>query len=175
MLNSNALEQLSQLKQEIRANKDFAQGVVRGSKGRFGFVILDDEREAFLNPDQMQKVFPGDRVEVSLSKNEKDQYEATLEKLISSELKEFVGSYLDRGKAHFVVPDVHMLSRWIFLPPKNRSGAKAGDLIRCKITRHPFQDGKSQAKVIAIIGPCYRALLETPFYEITTYPCKTEK
>lgn len=152
MLNSSALQQLSQLKQEIRANKDIAQGVVRGSKGRYGFVRLDDEREAFLDPEQMQRVFPGDRVEVSLTKNDKDQYEAQLEKLLSSDLKEFVGQYLDRGKAHFVVPDVHMLSRWLFLPPKNRGKAKNDDYIHCVITRHPFQDGKSQAKVKEIIG-----------------------
>lgn len=152
MLNSSALQQLTQLKQEIRSNKDMAEGVVRGSKGRYGFVRLDDDREAFLNPEEMQRVFPGDRVEVSLSKNEKDQYEAKLEKLISTELNEFVGQYLDRGNAHFAVPDVYGLSRWIFLPPKQRAKGKAGDFIRCKISRHPFQDGKCQAKVTEIIG-----------------------
>ncbi|WP_317928654.1 VacB/RNase II family 3'-5' exoribonuclease [Halioxenophilus sp. WMMB6] len=152
MLNSDALNQLSQLKQTIRASKDYAEGTVRGSKGRFGFVILDDGREAFLDPEQMQRVFPGDRVEVSVSQNAKEQWEATLEKLLSSELKEFVGYYLERGKGHFAVPDVPMLSRWIFLPPKQRGQAKDTDFIRCKITRHPFGDGKGQAKVLETIG-----------------------
>ncbi len=152
MLNSDALSQLTQLKQNIRESKDIAEGTVRGTKGRYGFVVLDDDREAFLDPDQMNRVFPGDRVEVSVTKNEKDQYEATLEKLLSSDLKEFVGSYLERGKGHFVVPDVPMLSRWIFLPPKARAKAGSGDFIRCRITRHPFEDSKSQAKVIELIG-----------------------
>ena len=152
MLNFDALNKLTELKQNIRASKDYAEGTVRGTKGRYGFVVLDDEREAFLDPDQMQRVFPGDRVEVSVDKNEKDQWEATLEKLISSDLKEFVGHYLDKGKGHFVAPDVPMLSRWIFLPPKNRSSAKDTDFIRCKITRHPYQDGKCQAKVTEVIG-----------------------
>jgi len=152
MLNSDAIAQLSQLKNDIRANKEFAQGTVRGSKGRFGFVQLDDDREAFLSPEQMQRVFPGDRVEVSITKNNKDQLEANLEKLLSSDLKEFVGTYLDRGKAHFVIPDVYMLSRWIFLAPKNRGDAKEADFIRCRITRHPFEDSKCQAKVLEKIG-----------------------
>ncbi len=152
MLNSDALSKLTELKQNIRATKDYAEGTVRGTKGRYGFVVLDDDREAFLDPDQMQRVFPGDRVEVSVTQNEKEQWEATLEKLISSDLNEFVGYYLDKGKGHFCAPDVPMLSRWIFLPPKARGGAKDTDFIRCKITRHPFQDGKCQAKVIDVIG-----------------------
>lgn len=152
MLNSDALNQLSQLKHSIRAAKNLAQGTVRGTKGRYGFVVLDDEREAFLDPDQMNRVFPGDRVEVDLSTNDKDQLEAQLEKLIKSELKEFVGTYLEKGKGHFVVPDVPFFSRWVFLPPKGRGKAKNDDYIRCKITHHPFEDGKAQAKVIEHIG-----------------------
>ncbi|GLS26069.1 VacB/RNase II family 3'-5' exoribonuclease [Marinibactrum halimedae] len=152
MLSSNALNQLTQLKKDIRASKDYAEGVVRGTQGRYGFAMLDDGREAFINPDQMQRVFPGDRVEVTLTSNDKGQLEATLEKLIRTELKEFVGTYLVRGKGHFVIPDVSQLNRWVFLPPKSRAGAKDGEYIRARITRHPFEDGKGQARVVDRIG-----------------------
>jgi VacB/RNase II family 3'-5' exoribonuclease len=163
MLNSDALNQLSQLKQDIRASKDFAEGIIRGTKGRYGFVVLDDGREAFLDPDQMQRVFPGDRVEVSVTKNEKDQFEATLEKLIATELKEFVGSYLQKGKGHFVVPDVPFFNRWVFIAPKHRKNAKDGDFLRASITRHPFEDGKGQAKVLAVIGTPKDAFIERSY------------
>src|SRR5690606_40661226 len=64
MLNPDALNQLKQLKQEIRASKEIFEGTVKGTPSRFGFVILDDGRECFLPPDEMQKVFPGDRIRV---------------------------------------------------------------------------------------------------------------
>jgi exoribonuclease-2 len=71
MLNADALQQLSKLKKNIQDNKDYAEGIVRGTQNRFGFVMLDDGREAFLPPEEMQQVLPGDRVKVSLTENEK--------------------------------------------------------------------------------------------------------
>ena len=153
MLKNDALQQLTQLKASIRAQKDIAQGVVRGTQGRFGFVMLDDGREAFLNPDTMQRVFPGDRVEVNVVTNTKGKPEAELEKLISSEFKTFTGRYLVRGKGHFIAIDYPQLNRWIFLPPKSRNGAKEGDFVAARLTRHPFHnEGKGQARIEKRIG-----------------------
>lgn len=153
MLKNDSLNQLAQLKASIRASKEFAQGVVRGTNGRFGFVVLDDQREAFLPPEAMQRVFPGDRVEVSLNEVTDGKLEAELEKLICTELKAFVGRYVVRGQGHFVQPDLPQFNRWIFLPPKNRGQAKEGDYLSCRITRHPFDcGGKAQAKVLDRIG-----------------------
>lgn len=150
MFNCDALQQL---KQDMHSSKEIVQGLVRGTSKRFGFVVLDDGREAFLNPDEMQRVFPGDRVEVSLCTNEQDKLEATLETLIDSALDEFVGRYIVRGKGHFVEPDVQGFNRWIFLAPKDRLDALSGDYIRVRIMRHPFKyEGKAQAKVLTRIG-----------------------
>jgi exoribonuclease-2 len=163
MLNSDALQQLSQLKKTIQDNKDYAEGIVRGTQSRFGFVMLDDGREAFLPPEQMQQVLPGDRVKVSLTENEKKKHEAKLEKLINSELKEFVGEYIEKGKNHFVAVDHPQLSRWLFVPPKQRKEFKNGDLVSGIITRHPFGDGKAQVKILARIGRLDEAGIERQY------------
>ncbi|SHE79719.1 exoribonuclease-2 [Microbulbifer donghaiensis] len=152
MLNADALKQLSQLKTDIRSNKEFAEGRVRGSNGKFGFVVLDDGREAFLPPAEMERVLPGDRVRVSLNDEEKGKLSAELDELLESELKYLVGQYVQRGQGHFVQPSQNGLSRWIFLPPKARGKAQPGEFIACKINRHPFKDGKAQAKVESVIG-----------------------
>lgn len=153
MLKNDALQQLSQLKASIRAQKDLAEGTVRGSQGRFGFVALDDGREVFLDPDTMQRVFPGDRVEVNVVTNTKGKPQAELEKLISSEFKFCTGRYRVRGKGHFVDIDYPQLNRWIFLPPKARNKAKEGDFVAARITRHPFDnEGKGQARIETVIG-----------------------
>ena len=152
MLSKDALATLSQLKDTIQASKDMALGTVRGTTGRFGFVSLDDGREAFIDPEQMTRVFPEDRIEVSVTNNEKGQLNAELEKFISSPTKQFYGQYCVRGKGHFIAAELQQTKRWIFIPPKHRAGSRDGDYITAQIIRHPFQDGKPQAKVLTILG-----------------------
>ncbi|MGH1487152.1 MAG: VacB/RNase II family 3'-5' exoribonuclease [Cellvibrionaceae bacterium] len=152
MLTSDVLSQLSTLKKEIRANTDTAQGTVRGTAGRYGFVSLDDGRDAFLNPEQMDRLFHGDRIEVAVTQNEKEQFEAKVEKLIHSPLKQVAGRYCVKGKGHFVIYETQQHSRWIFVPPKARSNAKDGNYVTARITQHPYESGKAQARITSDIG-----------------------
>lgn len=147
MLSADTLTQLSALKKEIRATRDVAQGVVRGTSGRYGFVRLEDERDIYLKPEQMEKVFPGDKVEILITKNDKDQFEGTLEKLIHSPLKQIAGRYCIKGKGHFVIYESQLYSRWIFVPPKERANTKDGTTVTAKVIQHPYNDGKAQAKI----------------------------
>jgi exoribonuclease-2 len=153
MLNKDALSQLTQLKTSIAADKTYAQGLVRPTAKRFGFVRLDDGRDAFLNPEQMLRVLPGDRVNISLTENHKKQLEATLEELLESPLKTFVGRYVRKGPAHFVEPDLPPFNRWLFIPPQERTNCAEGDLVACELLRHPFKhEGKAQIRVTSRIG-----------------------
>ncbi|HSC69282.1 MAG TPA: VacB/RNase II family 3'-5' exoribonuclease [Cellvibrio sp.] len=153
MLNKDALQQLAQLKTAIAVTKDITQGVVRTTTKRFGFLILDDGREAFIDPDQMMRVLPDDRVEAEITTNSKGQFEAKLTKLIEPGLREFVGRYVNKGTTDFVEPDVNNFNRWLFIPPQERKGYKPGDLIHCEISRHPFNsEGKTQIHILNRIG-----------------------
>ncbi len=152
--------ELSQIKEAIRSNTDYMEGTVRSTSGRFGFAILDDGREAFINPDQMSRVFHGDRIEVIVTLNEREQHEAQLNKLLHSSLKEVVGRYMVKGKGHFIVCEGELNPIWLFVPPKARKGAQDGDFVCGVVTQHPFKTGKSQAKVTDILGNP-----QTPFIE----------
>ena len=161
MFDKSTMAQLSELKTAIIASKEYGQGAVVGSNGRFGFVKLDDGRDAFLNPEKMQHVLPGDTVKVLLTKNEKDQLEATVEKLIEPAFKRFVGEYKIKGNNHFVLPDAKNFGRWIFVPPQFRGKSKEGDSVLCELIRHPYsEDGKAAAKVVANIGTS-----DDPYFE----------
>lgn len=153
MLNPDALQQLSQLKSSLHSSRQLAQGVVRTTTKRFGFVRLDDGREAFIDPDQMLRVLPDDRVEIEVVTNKKNQLEARLEKLIHSPLKRFTGRHVLKGNAHFVEPDLPLFNRWLFIPPQERQQSREGDYLLCEIIRHPFHNqGKAQVKVLANLG-----------------------
>ncbi len=167
MLNSDALNQLRSLKQKIEDDRQSNTGTVKGSQGRFGFVVLDDGREIYLSADQMQRVFPEDRVIVDVITGEDGKQSAVVESLVESPLRDFTGHYVIRDNAHFVEPDLPRLSRWIFLPPKQRMPIKGdskrapqhGDLVRARITRHPHTDGKPAARIESLIGTPNDALI----------------
>lgn len=160
MLDLNVLSQLSQLKADIHASKNYATGTVAGTQGRYGFVRMTDGRDAFLAPEKMDRVLPGDEVEIIYRELEGGKIEADLEKLISSSLTRFIGQYRIRGKGHFVVPTGVQCNRWIFIPPKCRKQSKDGDFVITEICQHPYNDGKAQARVVFRIGAPDEAYIE---------------
>ena len=163
MLNNDAMAQLQGLKQQIESQKEHAEATVKGTQNRYGFAVVDDGREIFIPPDEMLKVLPGDRVGVCIrpapardrkgkGKAKEGRTVAEIERLIESPLDRFVGKVVTKGKAVFVEPDLHNLSRWLFIPPHARNGAKAGDFVECALLRHPIKDGKPSAKVLQLLG-----------------------
>lgn len=152
MLDKNNLAQLQQLKQQLEDQKEYATGVVKSTQRRFGFVVVDDGREIFLSPEQMLKVFPCDTVKVLINTDDKGKVSGSVEKVDASALSEFTGRYVVKGQGHFVEPDLPRFNRWIFVPNSARNGAKPGDYVHCKITRHPYPHAKPQAKVLNVIG-----------------------
>lgn len=152
MLKLDSLNQLKQLKQDIKASRNLSLGTVKGSASKFGFVTLDSNRDVYLPPDEMEKVLPGDRVEVEIVKDAKNKKVAKLERLIKSTTQYFCGKYIEKGSAAFIEPDISGMTRWFFVPPQKRKGAKAKDLVLCKVSQHPFKNGKAQASIVEIIG-----------------------
>jgi ribonuclease R len=153
MLKSDLLQQLQQLKNEIKASRALFTGTVKGTRQRFGFVILDeDKREIYLPPDEMQKVLPGDEIEVEIKTDDKGKDYAVLEKLIKTHTKQFVGKCTAKGNTFFVEPDQNGLTRWIFIPPNKRKKATEGQYLLCRLSQHPAKTGKAQAEVLEVIG-----------------------
>lgn len=152
MLNKDSLAQLQGLKNQMEADKEHADATVKGTQSRYGFARLDDGRDVFIPPDEMLKVFPGDRVHVCVRPAKNGKTVADIEKLIDSPLTQFTGHCVRKGKALFVSPDVDNLSRWLFIPPQARNGVKEGDFVHCAIMRHPIKDGRPQAKVLNVLG-----------------------
>ena len=153
MLDKNALAQLRQLKQQIVESKPVLEGVIRGTQWRYGFVMLDDGKQLLVPGDEMNKVFPGDRVCIEIRQDEKGKDVAFIDKLLDSNFKRFTGQIVTKGNNNFVQPDVQHLNRWLFVPPNQLGGAKTGDYVEASVLKHPFRnDGKGQVKIERIIG-----------------------
>jgi ribonuclease R len=179
MLKLDTLNQLKQLKHDIKASRNLSLGTVKGSAYKFGFVTLDSGRDVYLPPDEMERVLPGDRVEVEIVKDAKNKKVAKLEKLIESPTRVFCGKYITKGKAAFIEPDIAGMSRWFFVPPQKRKNAKAKELVKCKVTQHPYKTGKAQAAISDVIGTDQDANIEVSYachkYQLETSWSKAEE
>ncbi len=152
MLKLDTLNQLKQLKQDIKESRNLAEGTVKGSPNKFGFVSLDSGKDVYLPAEEMEKVLPGDRIEVEIVKDNKNKKVAKIERFISSPTTFFCGKYVTKGKTHFIEPDIAGMNRWFFVPPQKRKNAKNKDLVKCRVTQHPFKTGNAQAAVLEVIG-----------------------
>lgn len=152
MLDKNALSQLQSLKQEIQASIPRYEGRVRATGGRFGFVVTDDNQQFYLSAEEMEKVLPGDRIAVRIETSTDDKQQAIIESLIETTLNDFCGTYVIRGKGHFVEADHPALNRWIFVPPKQRQQCQEGSLVKAHLSQHPYPHGKAQASVDINMG-----------------------
>lgn len=160
MLTQDTLAQLKGLKSQMEAEKEYAEASIKGTQARYGFAVLDDGREIFIPPDEMLKAFPGDRVRVCVRPAKDNKTIADIVKLVHSPLGEFTGRCVRKGNAVFVQPDLSQLSRWLFIPSHARNGVKEGDYLSCAVMRHPFKDGRPQAKVLSVIGNKNTASIE---------------
>ncbi len=152
MLNTNALQQLKGLKKQIRDNRDIRIGTYRPARNRFGFVTDDEGNDVFLPPDEATKLLPGDKVEIEVSETDKDRVQGKVLRLIESNFSKCHGHCIERGKGFFIEIDDHS-NMWMFVPPKNRKGAKAGDKVSASLLKHPFKnEGKGQLKIDEVLG-----------------------
>lgn len=152
MLDAKSLEVLQSLKSEIKANKVILNGHIKGTGKNFGFVVCDDGNEYFLPPDEMAKVFPGDKVTFTVVEQDDGKSKAELETLEASEFSEFKGVFYVRGKAQGVEPFNDAFNGWLFVPPKSTCDAAHNDIVHAKVTRHPWKTGKAQAEVVKTLG-----------------------
>lgn len=156
MLDISALAQLKELKQQIQASVIRGQGVVKGTSKRFGFVVDDKDGQQYLLPQaSMDLVLPGDRIEYVLesSQNSDDRPIARIEKLLSTELKEFIGQVKSKGDNLFVIADLPHFSRWLYIPHKYHNNLSDGDLVAASIVQHPYKNkGFAQAAVDTLLG-----------------------
>ena len=152
MLNPNSLAQLKGLKAQMVAQQERTEAIVKGTQARYGFAVLEDGREIFLPPEEMQKAFPADRVRVCIRPDKGKKHVAEIEKLLDCPIGEFNGRCVRKGDALFVEPDLPQLNRWLFIPSHARNGAEAGDCVRAAVLRHPIRDGGPQARILSVFG-----------------------
>jgi ribonuclease R len=142
---------------------DLVVGKVLGHPKGFGFVIPDEGGEdLYLDPNQMRRVLHNDKVLAVVSRiDSRGRKEGKIVEAIIDHNKEILGHYYEEAGVHFVDPDDARYGREIVIPANAINGAKSGEIVAVKITKHPIAHRHVVGKIIEILGKQFEPGMET--------------
>lgn len=148
--------------QEIQKNEIFRKGhcytgtFISHPRG-FGFVQVDElegARDIFIPEESIGSAFHGDKVQVVVTKEEKDskRCEGTIAKVLERGMGEIVGTYEKSSGFGFVVPDNQRFLRDIFIPQGKSMNAENRDKVLVKIQDFGSRNKSPEGKIVEILG-----------------------
>jgi hypothetical protein len=137
MLNNDALSQLRGLKDQMESEKERTEAVLRGTARATASRAPMTAARSFVPPDEMLKAFPGDRVRVCIKPGKDKRPVAEVEGAGQQSRWGIHRALREQGQGDVRQPDLPGFSRWLFLPPQARNGAKPATTCaaRCCATR----------------------------------------
>ena len=123
----------------------------------FGFVQVEEiegARDIFVPEEGIGSAFHGDKVQVVVTKEEKDskRCEGTIAKVLERGMGEIVGTYEKSSGFGFVVPDNQRFLRDIFIPQGKSMNAENRDKVLVKIQDFGSRNKSPEGKVVEILG-----------------------
>ncbi len=131
-----------------------AEGTVSAHRAGYGFVRVEGLKESvFLPPRQMRGVMHGDRVRVSLARDASDRWLGEVEEVLDRGVNAFLGTVAIEGRQAWVSAADRRLQLRCAVSPSDLDGARHGDWVIARITRHARSSGPAQARIVKRLDP----------------------
>jgi ribonuclease R len=134
-------------------------GVVKRHEDGYGFLVLDDPREArediYIPRPSMRGVMHGDRVLARLEPRPRrgERRSGRVIQVLEREQHEVVGRLETIGKAMVLLPAEPRLCPEVFIPPKARGAARPGHMAVAEITSYGLGQENPHGQIIEVLGP----------------------
>ena len=127
---------------------------VQGHRDGYGFAIPDGESEdVFLSARQMRSLFDGDTVLVAIAGTDRrGRPEGKVVEILERGVAQVVGRYQEESGIGFVLPDNARITQEILIPPREKNGAKSGQIVTADITHYPDQRLGAKGTVREVLG-----------------------
>ncbi len=130
------------------------EGVVSANRAGYGFVRVDELKESvFLPPPEMRGLMHGDRVRVSLATDSSGRWLGSVEKILERGVNAFLGTIEIQGRGVWVSAADRRLQLRCTVAPSQLKGARNGDWVIARITRHASSGGSAEAAVEKLLDP----------------------
>lgn len=115
-----------------------------------GAFLFTDEGVRFpVQQADCTRCLPGDLVEAVLTPS---GVELALVRLVEAKSPTYIGTVRYRGEHRFIQAEDRRIKQNFFIPHSGRGDELDGDIVLAKVTRHPFESGKSAAVVEHLIA-----------------------
>ncbi len=131
-------------------------GKLHGHPNGFGFVIPDHQQgedDVYVNRRHMNEAMHKDHVVVRIeSEREPGRPQGRVIRILQRNTTHIVGTYETFGRDGWVIPTESKYFHDIFVPGKNRKGAKNGQIVHVEIETFPTQHKPPIGKVVEVLG-----------------------
>jgi len=133
---------------------DLIAGVVLANAEGYGFLRPDEGGEdLYLSPAQMRQVLHGDRVLASVvGVDRRSRRQGAIREVLERRPSRLVGRVVEEHGVVVVDPDDKRLHQDVLIPPAERNGAHAGQIVIAEITDPPTQQRGPIGRVISVLG-----------------------
>ena len=130
------------------------EGTVSANRAGYGFLRVDGLKESvFLPPPEMRGVMHGDRLRVMLRRDATDRWSGTVKEVLERGVSAFLGTVETQGRSAWVNSADRRLQLRCAVAPADLNGARAGDWVIARITRHAGSSSAAQAAVVKRLDP----------------------
>ena len=130
------------------------EGTVSANRAGYGFLRVEGFRESvFLPPPQMRGVMHGDRVRVKVSRDASERWSGVVEQVLERGVNAFLGTVEVQGRNAWVNAADRRLQLRCAVTPQELHGARHGDWVIARITRHAGAASAAQAVVTKRLDP----------------------
>ena len=127
---------------------------VQGHRDGYGFAMpVGEGDDIYLSARQMQKVFDGDIVLVTITGLDKrGRSEGKIVEVLERGTTSIVGRYQEESGIGFVIPENGRIRQHLLIPPNAKAGAISGQIVTAAITAYPTGKLGPKAEISEILG-----------------------
>ena len=113
------------------------EGTVSANRAGYGFLRVEGFKESvFLPPPEMRGVMHGDRLRVKVSRDATDRWSGAVQQVLERGVSAFLGTVEVQGRSAWVNATDRRLQLRCAVAPQDLHGARSGDWVIARITRH---------------------------------------
>ena len=130
------------------------EGLVSAHRAGYGFLRVEGMKDSvFLPPPEMRGVMHGDRLRVRISRDASNRWSGSVEQVVEHGVNAFLGTVEVLGRTAWVSAADRRLQLRCAVAHDALNGARNGDWVIARITRHASEARAAQARIEKRLDP----------------------
>ena len=124
------------------------------NRAGYGFLRVEGLKESvFLPPPEMRGVMHGDRLRVRLTRDASDRWSGAVQQVLERGVSSYLGTVEVQGRSAWVTAADRRLQLRCAVAPADLQGARSGDWVIARVTRHAGSTSVAQAAIVKRLDP----------------------